>query len=326
MRCIKRLGVAILLFSICATTRAETLTVATFNAEFLLPGKVHIKYGLSFNLSDHDQAIQDEWNNSFFLSQKFQTATDLVADVLAPIETDVLTLTEVGKEPDVDLLVSALRDRGQDYPHVAVCECTDFSTGQKVAVLSKLPFIDILPEIPGREGYELEEDDPDEQKDTGISKGMRVTVEKGGQPVHIYVLHLASERGGHEKDNQRVAQASIVRRHMIPALNEGHHVIVTGDLNDRRGQPTLRRIRGLDDMWSDLIQTGHWKFFEEGEEASRWTYRFRGENNQIDHILPSYSLRKTQNSSIRTSVIEVPERVNPSISDHRPLVVSIELP
>ena len=105
----------------------------------------------------------------------------------------------------------------------------------------------------------------------------------------------------------------------------GEHVIVTGDLNDKRGQPTLRRIRGLDDIWGDLIQTGGFKFFEEGEQASRWTYRFRGELNQIDHILPSFSLRKS-GSSIKTRVVEVPEQESPRISDHRPLVVRIELP
>lgn len=319
---------AVLFFSLfnILSASAETLTVATFNAEFLVPSKVHIKYGLRFKLSDHDQAIQDEWADPDFLSQKFEEATGVVADVLAQIETDVLTLTEVGAEAEVKQLVQAMKDRGADYSHMKVCDCQDNNTGQKVAVLSKLPIIDVIPEIPGREGYELEEDDPDEQEDTGVSKGMRVTVNKDGQHVHIYVLHLASERGGFEQDNQRVAQASIVRRHMLPALNAGEHVIVTGDLNDRRGQPTLRRIRGLDDMWPDLIQTGHWKFFEKGEEATRWTYEFRGENNQIDHILPSYSLRKKKKGSIHTSVIDIPKRENPSISDHRPMVVKIDLP
>jgi len=53
-------------------------------------------------------------------------------------------------------------------------------------------------------------------------------------------------------------------------------VIVTGDLNDKQGQPTLRRIRGLNDIWGDLIQTRNFRFFDEQEQASRWTYRFRG--------------------------------------------------
>ena len=97
-------------------------------------------------------------------------------------------------------------------------------------------------------------------------------------------------------------------------------------MNDRRGQPTLRRLRGLDDIWPDLFQTGHWKFFAKEEEASRWTYEFRGELNQIDHILLSYSLRKSQISGISTEVLEVPSTTAPRISDHRPILVTIELP
>ena len=308
------------------TVSAETLTIATFNAEFLNLSKVHIKYGLKFKMSDNTAAEQAEWAVPVFRSQKFDAAIDAVAGVVATIQTDVLTLTEVGKLEDVEPLVQAVRNLGVDYPHVAVCDCNDRNTGQHVAVFSKIPFEEVIESIPGREGYELEDDDPDEQWDTGLSKGMRVTISVGGKPVHIYVVHLASERGGHEKDQQRIAQASIVRRHAIPALTVGEHVIVTGDLNDRRGQPTIRRLRGLDDIWPDLIQTGHWKYFEEGEQASRWTYQFRGEFNQIDHILLSYSLRKNQSDSIRTKVMDVPEVENPSISDHRPMIVEIELP
>jgi hypothetical protein len=31
----------------------------------------------------------------------------------------------------------------------------------------------------------------------------------------------------------------------VPAINAGEFVIVAGDLNDGRGEPALRRIRGL---------------------------------------------------------------------------------
>ncbi len=144
------------------------------------------------------------------------------------------------------------------------------------------------------------------------------------EPVYIFGVHLASERGGHEQDQQRIAQASIVRRHVVPLLNDNEHVIIAGDMNDRRGQPTIKRIRGLDDIWPDLIQTGHWSFFE--VESSRWTYQFRGELNQIDHILVSYSLRKNQTTAIRSSVMDIPVQNDPPISDHRPLIVSIEMP
>ena len=316
--------IAVVFFS---NAKAETITVSTFNAEFLYPAKVHIKYGLKFKMADNTEEEQEQWEVPRFRNKKFEESVKAVARVIAKIETDVLALTEVGKQADVDQLVKAISDSGVEYPYVAVCDCNDL-TGQHVAILSKLPFVaeSVIRQIPGREGYEAEPDDPDEQLDNGVSKGMRVTVDFNGTPVHIYAVHLASERGGHEKDQQRIAQASIVRRHAIPSLNNGEHVIIAGDLNDRRGQPAIKRMRGLDDIWPDLIQTGHWKFFEEGEEASRWTYQFRGELNQIDHVLVSYSLRKNQSDSISTSVLDIPQVENPAISDHRPLIVTIELP
>jgi endonuclease/exonuclease/phosphatase family metal-dependent hydrolase len=316
----------VVVLMIASTSWAQTITVGTFNTHFLYPGKVHVKYGLKFTMSHNTAAEQAQWNQPGFRQQKFEEAVNAVAPVIAGVNSDVMVLTEVGDGNDVATFVQAISALGVNYPNVQVCNCTD-PTGQKVAILSKFPLVgQIVPSIPGREGYEVEEDDPDEQKDTGVSKGMRVTVEVNNKEIHIYGLHLASERGGHEQDKQRIAQAAIVRRHAVPLLNAGEHVIIAGDMNDRRGQPTIRRLRGLDDMWPDLIQTGHWKFFEQDEEASRWTYEFRGELNQIDHVLLSYSLRRNQTTSIRTQVVDVPQQTNPRISDHRPIVVTIDLP
>ena len=84
-----------------------------------------------------------------------QKLLQAVAGVIATIDTDVLTLTEVGSEVDVLPLVNSVRNLGVDYPHVAVCNCND-PTGQHVAVLSKIPFVSgsILLSLPGREGYQ----------------------------------------------------------------------------------------------------------------------------------------------------------------------------
>ena len=100
-------------------------------------------------------------------------------------------------------------------------------------------------------------------------------------------------------------------------------MIVAGDLNDRRGEPTLRRIRGLDDIWSDLIQTGLTKYSE--DEAERWTYIFQGRRQQIDHILLSQSIKGAakRTRGIRGTAVA---HNNPLASDHRPLVVTLDFP
>ena len=96
-------------------------------------------------------------------------------------------------------------------------------------------------------------------------------------------------------------------------------MIVAGDLNERRGDPTLVRIRGLDDIQADLIQTGLFPFFEPSEADERWTYEFQGERNQIDHILLSESI-KSASTGIKSKVNRVTDA---SVSDHSPLIVTI---
>lgn len=320
----KRILVALLVsLAIGDSSLAEdTLKIVTFNCEFLTRPKVHIKFGLPFNISSADPVDRAAWAPAAFRDEKFSEAAKAVAAVLAPIDADVIALTEVGDKIDVTELRDEIEALGVSYPHIAVGKSFDHTTKQHVAVLSKLPLAGIVESIPGRETYDEELDDPDTESNTGISKGMRVSFTVHEREIFLYVVHLASERLGHKQDAQRTAQASIVRRHYLPLLQAGDHVIVAGDLNDRRGQPALRRIRGRDDIYGDLIQTGHTQYFENDELSSRWTYQFEGVRMQIDGILLSRSLKDTCKSSkgIQTDVID---QDNPLASDHRPLVVTL---
>lgn len=303
---LKKMVLATIFMVVPAITYAETLRFATLNCEFLNTKKVHIKYGEKFNFDGWDEATR---------TAKFEEASEAIAKEIQAINAHVIVLTEVGNESDVDILLQYL-----DYDYHAVCKSTDTTTGQHVAILSRFALSDVLKEIPGREFYDTEADDVDGEKDTGLSKGMRVTFEFSGQKIYVYGVHLKSERGYSEADGQRIAQASIVRRHYLPLLQNGENVIVAGDLNDKRGDPTLRRIRGRDDLWGDLIQTGVDKYWQQVGE--RWTYQYKGDRNQIDHILPSYSLRKDINASVHktTEMLE-----GYPVTDHRGLIVEFDL-
>lgn len=114
----------------------------------------------------------------------------------------------VGPGCRLRLVVAA---EGLTYPHKTVCISRDFSTKQHVAVLSKFKFNEIVQEIPGREFYDEELDDPEKENHTGISKGMRITLEASGHTIHLYASHFISKIGEHKSDAQRAAQASIIR-------------------------------------------------------------------------------------------------------------------
>lgn len=298
---------------------AQDVTVATFNCEFLVLDEVERKFE---HLVPPLDADDPRWDDDAFRAARFREAAEHVAAVLAGTDADVLALTEVGDTTDVAVLQSALADAGAPYPHVFVGRSTDYATGQHVAVLSRLPLSDRRDHVPGRAAYLEEPDDEDTEEDTGLSKALRVTVDARGRPLLLYVAHLVAERGGYEADAQRLAQAEVLRRHMLPALAADSLVVVAGDFNDGRHQPPIRRLRGLDDLDPDLIQTGLAYYFAGDDADERWTYEYGGVREQIDHVLVSFAVK---DATLRTRGIEARTVAHgdPLASDHRPLVVTL---
>ena len=96
-----RLAFTALVLCVASVAQAETLTIATFNTEFLTRPKVHVKFGLDFNLSKEPQAVQDQWAAQGFRDQRFAEAAAAVAAVIANVNADVIALTEVGNLTDV---------------------------------------------------------------------------------------------------------------------------------------------------------------------------------------------------------------------------------
>ncbi|PAP95443.1 endonuclease/exonuclease/phosphatase family protein [Mesorhizobium wenxiniae] len=313
----------VLFFALITTgVSAAELTIATFNANFLTRPTVHVKFG--YPLSMRAEADLALWTPAF-RDQKFAEAAEEVAKVVASLDADIVVLTEVGNVTDLAELNGKITALGVTYPHNFVCQCTDSNTQQKVAVLSKLVLSNQQPSIAGVEGYFEEADDNDSENQTGISKGLSVRFEFAGRPVTLYGAHFVSEGNGPEADEQRIAQASILRRYAIDHIEAGELFMVAGDLNDGRGQPAIRRVQGYDDIWPDLLQTGDTAFFANRDDwDTRWTYEYQGTRNQIDHILlgPEF-LQVVKRSDIKTVI---PDQPNVAASDHRPVVVTLSTP
>lgn len=314
----KRTQILTLIFFSCYLSLiSQEIIVATFNAEFLNKPKVHVKFGRQYDIKRESEAVQTFWKNDANRTTKFKQASANVAKMIKRINADILTLTEVGNKDELKVLLSELENIGVNYKYLEVCDCTDYSTGQKVAVLSKYPLKEVWQKIEGRAIY-LEEPDGDSEGETGISKGLKVTVTINQKDIDIFVLHLISERSGYESDAKRLAQASIARRVIIKQLDKGRKIIVTGDLNSEKRSESVYRLRGFDDLYEELIQTGLSKYFK--DKKVRWTYNFKGEPEQIDHILVSPGL--TSRSGIKTSILETKD---PKTSDHNPVIVKLKL-
>ena len=139
----------------------SNLTITTFNCEFLTRPKVHIKYGVPFNLNSADKKTQRLWKDPDYRDAKFEEAAKAVAKFLAGIDSDVLALTEVGNFEDVTVLQDQLAELGIGYPYKEVGKSRSGATSQNVAVLSKLPLTEPVYRIPGRKIYLEEPDDPE---------------------------------------------------------------------------------------------------------------------------------------------------------------------
>lgn len=348
MRC---LLVALVVCCSCAAEGAEKVTVATLNCEFLSTKFVHVKFGLKLDRKDWTDAQKAAWDAAGFRDAQYLKACKTVASAIKRIDADVIVLTEVARVPkmagafvtpnDLTILHDELKTV---YPHLAFADSADTKTHQNVAVLSKRAFEpdSVRHTIPGREGYFGELDDPESEAEARVTKGLSVAVKMNGQPVRVYGVHLKSERGGHEADAQRIAQASIVRRNYLKELAAKTHVIVVGDLNDHRAQPALRRIRGFDDLGEDLSQTGGPTFFKQTSSETNadfnarirehWTYEFAGRRNQIDHILISQSVRnhctqKNNHKKIHIEFVDITETIagtTHKASDHRAVKLTLE--
>jgi endonuclease/exonuclease/phosphatase family metal-dependent hydrolase len=330
---------------------ADKVTIATLNCQFLSTKGVHVKLGLPFDQRYWTETQRTTWAANGFREQQYRKAVKAVAAVIRRIDADVIVLTEVARVPRVNGInvspndITVLHDEVKEiYPHVAFADSSDRSTNQNVAILSRRPFVEgsILPRIPGREGFFGELDDVESEDETTVSKGMRAAIRIDGEVVYLFAAHLKSERGGHESDAKRIAQASIVRRNYLKLLADNKHVIVVGDLNDHRGQPALRRIRGLDDLGEDLAQTGGPSFFKRHDRESNndfnrrirqhWTYEFAGRRNQIDHILISQSIRdrctqRNFHKKMQIEFIEVTETIEGTdirATDHRAVKLTLE--
>ena len=269
---------ALLICWTSSSNAVETVTIATLNCQFLSSNSVHLKFGLPFDRRSWTEAQRRTWAVDGFREQQYRRAVKAIAATIERIDADVIVLTEVARVPRMNGIyvspndLTVLHDELKEiYPHLAFVDSSDTITNQNVAILSRRPFVkeSSLPRIPGREGFFAELDDVESENETTVSKGMRAAIRIDGEVIYLYSVHLKSERGGHESDAKRIAQASIVRRNYLKQLAENQHVIVIGDLNGHRGQPALRRIRGLDDLNEDLVQTGGPRFFKRRDSEPR---------------------------------------------------------
>ncbi|MEA5604447.1 endonuclease [Nostoc sp. UHCC 0252] len=136
-----------------------------------------------------------------------------------------------------------------------------------------------------------------------------------GQKLFIIANHFVSKRGGSPSDVQRVKQAEIVNEFVrqILEIDPQAKVIVLGDLNDLPDSLTLKTLKGniLENLTASL------------PASDRFTYKFRGNPQLIDHLLVSENLSRTAQPEI--DIVHVNVGFSKPVSDHDPVIAAFTL-
>ncbi len=316
--------VYVLLFLFISQVFSQDLKIATFNCEWLVESRVHVKFGLPYNLKTAkdngiiSELVFNQWSDPNFRKEKLREASNAVAKHIISLNVDVIGLTEVGKKSSSDILIEELEQLGNPFDFNQLGDSKD-PTGQHVLLLSKHRLKDIKESFPNRGLYYIESD-KDDVKETGLSKAMKAKITVNGEDINIILVHFKSERGGQESDNQRIKQAELIREITIKHLLKNENVIIMGDINSERNHEALSMLRGFNDIYQELIQTGDFKYMD--KNSIRWTYSFQGVQDQIDHILMTLNLSKKfkPSNGIVTKIIETKDHF---ISDHNAVVVRL---
>ena len=246
-------------------------------------------------------------------AEQYEAKAKAIAGLIDAHQANVVGLVEVENQAVVEKVKSYLES--PDDWKIAFDEGRDAYTGQDVAILTKFKIapgsVTNFPEE--REVFFVK----DEERDVNPSKILGVELKIAGEPFYILIAHLISRRNP-ANDPERLAQANVLRRQAVKAMIDEKNVIVMGDMNDTPGTSVIKRLRGFDDIWADLIQTAN-----AVEPDERYTYIHEGQKNLLDHVLISPSLRNEFRSVEPEKWCEIIDVGD--LSDHRAIIARLRI-
>ncbi len=250
------------------------------------------------------------------LRPKPREEVSAVVRTLASALPDLVGLSEMGSDKDLQRLQEMLAEEGITLPHRELVRGAD--PDRHLAVLSRFPLISRQHET--RLSYQLGASRFPVQR--GI---LDVTIQPAPHwQLRLCGVHLKSQRDTPEAEESlmRRNEAHLLRRKVDAILQAAPEtpLLVFGDFNDSRDSPSLRSIRGI---------RANGRYLAElpcaDDRGERWTYHFPEADSysRIDFLLASRSLRP----AIADADCRIPsDRAWRLASDHRPLATVIRIP
>ncbi|AVH62719.1 endonuclease [Nostoc sp. 'Peltigera membranacea cyanobiont' N6] len=297
----------------------DVLTVATFNVENLDPkdrrfDNIAKIIGNNLNAPDVISLVEVQDNNG-------------------PVDDDVVDANETYQK-----LIAALKNIGSPaYNFVEIAPSDDQDGGEpggnirvgllfqpSRVTLAKLPrkggSLDAVAITQGANGLDLSLNpgriDPTNSAFEASRKPLATEFIFNGQKVFIIANHFVSKKGGSPTDVKRVKQAEIVNEFVgqILEADQQAKVIVLGDLNDLPDSLPLKALEGniLENLTDSL------------PASDRFTFKFKGNPQLIDHLLVSENLSRLAQPKI--DIVHVNVGFTKPVSDHDPVIAAFTLP
>ncbi|WP_392479883.1 endonuclease [Nostoc sp. C110] len=297
----------------------DVLTVATFNVENLDPK--------DRRFDDIAKIILNNLNAPDIISLVE------VQDNNGPTNDDVVNANETYQK-----LIAALENIGSPaYDFVDIAPSDDQDGGEpggnirvgllfrpSRVTLAKLPkkggSLDAVAITQGTNGLDLSLNpgriDPTNSAFEESRKPLVAEFIFNDQKLFIIANHFVSKLGGSPSDVQRVKQAEIVNEFVgkILEVDPQAKVIVLGDLNDLPDSLPLKTLTGniLENLTDRL------------PASDRFTFKFRGKPQLIDHLLVSENLSRFAQPKI--DIVHVNVGFSQPVSDHDPVIAAFTLP
>ncbi len=236
---------------------------------------------------------------------KPQTARDAVSKVVASVHPDILGLCEVGEDAALTDLQQRLAALGLDFPHREYVAGPD--PDRHLALLSRFPIIRRTshPKVP----FELN-GRPELVRRGFLDVSIQVNP---GYTLRLIGVHLKSKLPSPSgEDLIRRCEADQLRLLVERILSEDPraNLLVYGDLNDTREQPSIRQALG---PWGGAFSLQDLP--AEDPQGQLWTHyrQFTGVYSRIDYLLVNRALKPEISGSAHISGAPEWKRA----SDHR---------
>jgi endonuclease/exonuclease/phosphatase family metal-dependent hydrolase len=282
-----------------------TLTLSLFGGEKLRIATYNVENLFDLQRSGYEYSEYIPYSTSQWNKKNYQIKLNNIATVIKDIDADILALQEIESLQALKDLRKKLQNKGIYYPYYKIANAKN--TTVKVALLSKIPFI-----------YTKELFVTHSYKYRNI---LEAKIKINNEYLYIFVNHWKSKAG---PESMRIVSAKRLKQR-IKELPTQANIVVLGDLNsdyeeyihfvrkrkhnNTSGKTGINHVLGTVNYQTDAHKVNVHPFelynlwYDIDDEQKRYSYKYRGKKEALDHILISGALLNKKGLDYKVNTI-----------------------